>query len=85
MKQETPIEEPPNLDPREAAQVEATLASAPRVRLVGRALRAAGAVFVGLSLLAGLAMAVVGLTSGFDGCAPNASVPEPGAIRSEAP
>ncbi|MGA0172721.1 MAG: hypothetical protein ACO38W_12510 [Phycisphaerales bacterium] len=83
---EDPIrEESSELDRREVSQIEATLASARRVRLVARGLRAAGAVVVALSLLAGLAMAVVGLTSGFDGCAPNASVPEPGAIRSEDP
>ncbi|MFZ9691134.1 MAG: hypothetical protein ACO3EP_03760 [Phycisphaerales bacterium] len=83
---EVPIrEESSELDRREVSQIEATLASARRVRLVARGLRAAGAVVVALSLLAGLAMAVVGLTSGFDGCAPNASVPEPGAIRSEDP
>lgn len=83
---EVPIrEESSELDRCEVSQIEATLASARRVRLVARGLRAAGAVVVALSLLAGLAMAVVGLTSGFDGCAPNASVPEPGAIRSEDP
>jgi hypothetical protein len=83
---EDPIrEESSELDRCEVSQIEATLASARRVRLVARGLRAAGAVVVALSLLAGLAMAVVGLTSGFDGCAPNASVPEPGAIRSEDP
>jgi hypothetical protein len=83
---EDPIrEESSELDRFDVSQIEATLASARRVRLVARGLRAAGAVVVALSLLAGLAMAVVGLTSGFDGCAPNASVPEPGAIRSEDP
>lgn len=79
------FEEPPELDPREAAEVEATLASAPRVRMVSRILRTAGAVVAALSLLAGLAMAVAMLASGFEAGDAEPSVPAPAAIRSAEP
>ncbi len=74
---------------REAAAVQATLASAPRIRRLARILRAAGAVAVALSLLAGLAMAVVMLSKGFSGDAgaeaTDASGRSSGAIRSSEP
>ncbi len=85
MRDRNPIEAESELDRREAAQVEATLASAPRVRLVARGLRAAGALVVALSLLAGMLMAIAMLTSGFRGCTSEPSVPGPGAIRSGNP
>lgn len=76
-------------DARDAADVQAVLASAPRIHRLTRILRIAGAVAVALSLLAGLAMAVVMLAKGFGG----AASPEPddaggrtsGAVRSSPP
>lgn len=81
----SPDETPGALDAVEAAQVEATLASAASVHRVSRILRTAGAAAVALSLLAGLAMAVAVLTSGFEGCDTEPSVPASGAIRSTEP
>ena len=79
----------PALEAREAAQVQATLDSAPRIHRLSRILRTAGAVAVALSLLAGLAMAVVMLSKGFGGAgeveAPDASGGSSGAIRSSEP
>jgi hypothetical protein len=80
-----PSESPEELDAAEAARVEATLASAASVHRVSRILRMAGAVAVALSLLAGLAMAIAVLSSGFEGCDTEPSVPASGAIRSTTP